>query len=37
MLSEENLNNGFDEYRRTATGTAIDTANGTSNTEVYQC
>jgi hypothetical protein len=36
MLSEENLNNAFDEYRRTATGTAIDTANGTSDYyEIY--
>ena len=36
MFSEENLNNGYDEYRRTATGTAIDTANGTSDYyEIY--
>ena len=36
MLSEENLNTGFDEYRRTATGAAVDTANGTSDYyEIY--
>lgn len=36
MLSEENLNSGFDEYRRTATGAAVDTANGTSDYyEIY--
>ena len=35
-VSEENLNSGFDEYRRTATGAAVDTANGTSDYyEIY--
>ena len=34
MLSEENLNNAFDEYRRTATGAYVDEANGT--TDYYE-
>jgi len=36
MLSEENLNSGFDEYRRTGTGTFIVDMNGSSDyLEVY--